>query len=438
MSSTNIPSTSGLSPKVWSDALFAMAGKQPTPINAISGPAPTVEKAGAMLRRQSTENMPVVRVNDLSQSAGDTVRVDCAHITKLRAIMGDRNAEGMGSPLSFTYMDVKIDMATLPVSAGGKMTQKRFQNDLRMVALNQLKGGIPNLLWQRCLTQLSGARGSQDGIDWVLPKEEDPDFSSMLVNFNPATQKAQAPTFNRHYVIDGGSLVQGGQQLANIDSTDILKLGHLDQLSGLLSELTVRMQPIRIPGDPAAGDDPIKGLLLVDNLVWQQMLADTSSANTIRQWQALAVERARYGNLQQHPLFAASPFLWNGILVRKIGDFSVRFEGGSKQQYVAQGDRYTATESQVTLPNLGNYQVARNLLLGAQALAMCAGANQQSGVPYTMLENRTNYERNTEMAGEIMGAEAKIRFALPDGQGNTEPTDIGVMVLDSIIPKIAA
>jgi hypothetical protein len=438
MSSTNIPSTSGLSPKVWSDALFAMAGKQPTPINAISGPAPTVEKAGAMLRRQSTENMPVVRVNDLSQSAGDTVRVDCAHITKLRAIMGDRNAEGMGSPLSFTYMDVKIDMATLPVSAGGKMTQKRFQNDLRMVALNQLKGGIPNFLWQRCLTQLSGARGSQDGIDWVLPKEDDPDFSSMLVNFNPATQKAQAPTFNRHYVIDGGSLVQGGQQLANIDSTDILKLGHLDQLSGLLSELTVRMQPIRIPGDPAAGDDPIKGLLLVDNLVWQQMLADTSSANTIRQWQALAVERARYGNLQQHPLFAASPFLWNGILVRKIGDFSVRFDSGSKQQYVAQGDRYTATESQVTLPNLGNYQVARNLLLGAQALAMCAGANQQSGVPYTMLENRTNYERNTEMAGEIMGAEAKIRFALPDGQGNTEPTDIGVMVLDSIIPKISA
>jgi hypothetical protein len=438
MSSTNIPSTSGLSPKVWSDALFAMAGKQPTPINAISGPAPTVEKAGAMLRRQSTENMPVVRVNDLSQSAGDTVRVDCAHITKLRAIMGDRNAEGMGSPLSFTYMDVKIDMATLPVSAGGKMTQKRFQNDLRMVALNQLKGGIPNFLWQRCLTQMAGARGSQDGIDWVLPKEDDPDFSSMLVNFNSATQKAQAPTYNRHYVIDGGNLVQGGQQLANIDSTDILKLGHLDQLSGLLSELTVRMQPIRIPGDPAAGDDPIKGLLLVDNLVWQQMLADTSSANTIRQWQALAVERARYGNLQQHPLFAASPFLWNGILVRKIGDFSVRFDSGSKQQYVAQGDRYTATESQVTLPNLGNYQVARNLLLGAQALAMCAGANQQSGVPYTMLENRTNYERNTEMAGEIMGAEAKIRFALPDGQGNTEPTDIGVMVLDSIIPKIAA
>jgi hypothetical protein len=59
-------------------------------------------------------------------------------------------------------------------------------------------------------------------------------------------------------------------------------------------------------------------------------------------------------------------------------------------------------------------------------------------VPYSMLENPANFGRNLEMAGEIMGAEAKIRFALPDGQGNTEPTDIGVMAIDSIIPKIAA
>lgn len=438
MSTTNIASSSGLAPKKWSEALFAMVGKQPTPVNAISGPAPTPDKAGQVLRRQSTTDMPIVRVNDLAQSAGDNVRIDCAHIIKLRPIMGDKNAEGMGSPLSFTYMDVRIDMATIPVSAGGKMTQKRFQHDLRLTALNQLKGGIPNFLWQRCLTQMAGARGSQDGVDWILPLETDPDFADFLVNYNATTKKPLAPTYNRHYVVDGSTLVQGGQQLANIDSTDVLKLGHLDYLSGLLSELSVRMQPIRIPGDPAAGDDPIKGVLLVDNLVWQQMLADTSSANTIRQWQALAMERAKYGDLQRHPLFAASPFLWNGILVRKIGDFSVRFDGGSTQQYIPAAARYTAVESQVTLPTLTGFQVARNLLLGAQALGMCAGSNTQSGVPYSMLENSTNYGRNLEMAGEIIGAESKIRFALPDGQGNNEPTDIGVMVIDSIIPKIAA
>lgn len=438
MSQTNIASSSGLAPKKWSEALFAMVGKQPTPINAISGPAPTPEKSGQVLRRQSTTDMPIVRVNDLAQSAGDNVRVDCAHIAKLRPVMGDRNAEGKGAPLSFTYMDVRIDMATIPVSAGGKMTQKRFQHDLRVTALNQLKGGIPNFLWQRVLTQLAGARGNQDGVDWVLPLESDPEFADMLVNYNATTKKPLAPTFNRHYVVDGANLVQGGQQLASIDSTDVMTLDIIDTLSALLGEMSVRMQPIRIPGDPAAGDDPIKGVLLVDNLVWNKMLADKTAGNNIRQWQAQAMERARYGNLQMHPLFAASPFLWNGVLVRKMGDFAVRFAGGSSQQYVAQADRYTGNESAVALPALSGYQVSRSLFLSAQALAQCAGANTQSGVPYSMLENPTNFGRNLEMAGELMAAESKIRFALPDGQGRTEPTDIGVMVIDSVVPVVSA
>ena len=61
-----------------------------------------------------------------------------------------------------------------------------------------------------------------------------------------------------------------------------------------------------------------------------------------------------------------------------------------------------------------------------------------SGVPYSMLENRTNFERNLEMAGEVIAAEQKIRFALPDGAGNSEPTDIGVLVIDSVVPVVSA
>jgi hypothetical protein len=438
MSQTTVAASSGLAPKKWSEALYAMAGKQPTPVNALSGPAPTVEKAGAVLRRQSTTDMPIVRVNDLAQSAGDNVRVDCAHIVKLRATMGDRNAEGKGAPLSFTYQDIKIDMATLPVSAGGKMTQKRFQHDLRTVALNQLKGSIPNFLWQRILTQLAGARGNQDGVDWVLPLDTDPEFAEMLVNFNPNTGKPYAPTYNRHFVVDGATLVNGGQQLASVDSTDGITLDTIDYLSSMLGEQTIRMQPVKIPGDPAAGDDPIKGVLLVDNLAWNNLLKDKTTGNNIRQWQANAMERARYGNLQLHPLFAASPFLWNGVLVRKMGDFAVRFAGGSSVNYVSAANRYSATETTVTLPVLSGFQVSRSLFLGAQALAQCAGANTTSGVPYSLLENQTNFKRNSEMAGEIIGAEQKIRFSLPDGNGNFEPTDIGVLVIDSVVPVVSA
>lgn len=434
MSQTNIPTTSGLAPKRWSEALFAMVGKQPTPINSLAGPAPTMDRASRILRRQSTTDMPIVRVNDLAQSAGDTVRVDCANVIKLAAIMGDENAEGTGSKLDFTYKDIRIDMATIPVSAGGKMTQKRFQHDLRMVALSQLKGGIPNFEWQRSLVAMAGARGQQDGVDWVLPLETHPKFAVQMVN------PVRAPTFNRHYVVDGNDLIQGGQQLANIDTTDRLKLDHVDHLSAILSELTIRMMPVRIPGDTLAGDDPIKGVLMLDHLTWNALITDTTNANNIRSWQAAALERARYGNIAAHPLFNGGAFFWNNLLVKRMGDFGIRFLGGTTVKHISQANRYSGVETNVTLPALTGFQVNRSLLLGAQALSMCAGVNtsKESGLPYTMLENTTNFGRNLEIAGELMSACDKLRFDLPDGQGNYEPTDIGVMVIDSVTRRMAA
>lgn len=438
MAQTAVSKSSGLALKKWSMALFAQARKQFTPVNSLAGPAPTVDKAQQITRGQSTSDMPIVRVTDLNESAGDTVRVDVQNVVKLRAIMGDENAEGKGAKLDYSYMDVSIDMATLPVSAGGKMTQKRFQHDLRKAAFSQLQGGIPNFQWNRCLTHLAGARGQQDGVDWVLPLSSDADFTAQMVN------PVQAPTYNRHYVCDGSTLVQGGQPVDVIQGHHVRGVDQAQLLAALVSEMAVRMLPIRIPGDPAAGDDPIKGLLLVDNLVWNNLITATGS-NSIRTWQTNAMERARYGNLQQHPLFAGAPFLWNGVLVRKMGDFAVRFnaDGSQKPAYVKAADRYTATESvDVTVPNLtsgsNSYQVSRSLLLGAQALAMTEGGNTTTGVPYSMLENATNFERNLEMAGELIGGESKLRFKLPDGQGNYEPTDIGVLVIDSITKRMAA
>lgn len=438
MSQTSVSKSSGIALKKWSMALFSQARKQITPVNSLAGPAPTVDIAKKVTRGQSTTGMPIVRVTDLNESAGDTVRVDVQNVVKLRAVMGDENAEGKGAKLDYSYMDISIDMATLPVSAGGKMTQKRFQHDLRMNAFAQLEGGIPNFQWNRVLTHLAGARGQQDGMDWILPLDSDADFAAQMVN------PVQAPTYNRHYVCDGSTLVQGGAQLGSIDSTDVMTLDHIDWIAALLSEMAVRMLPIRIPGDPAAADNPIKGLLLVDNLVWNSLITG-SGANSIRQWQSNAMERAKYGNLQLHPLFAASPFLWNNVLVRPMGDFAVRFnaDGSQKPAYVKAANRYTAAEStDVTIPNLtsgsNSYQVSRSLLLGAQALGMTEGGNTTTGVPYTMLENTTNFGRNSEMAGELIGGEAKLRFKLPDGQGNYEPTDIGVLVIDSITKRMAA
>lgn len=432
---TVIQKGSGLAPMQYSEALVAMVGLEPTPMNSLSGPAPTIDKAAKVLRRQTTTGMPIMRVTDLSKSAGDTVRIDYAQIAKLVAIMGDTNAEGQGADLNYSFADASLNLATLPVKLGGKMTQKRFQHEHYQVGLAQLKGGIPSFEWQRMLVAMAGARGTSDGVDWVLPLQSHSTFAAQMVN------PVLAPSYNRHFVVNGTGLTQGGLQTASIATTDILKLSHIDELAGITRQFRTRLGKVMIPGDRAAMDSPIRGLLLLDELVFQQVLKDTTSGNNLRTWQVNALERAKYGQIGAHPLFSPGSFLWNDFLVRSMGDFGIRFLAGDSYQYVAVADRLAGTETTGTIPALGGagaFQVCRSLLLGAQAAAHVMGVNSESELPYTMLENWENFGRNREIAGELMSAPWKTRFQVPDGSGNMEQTDIGIVAIDSVVPRFAA
>lgn len=427
MAVTNVARGTALVNKQFSTALSAMAVRKPTPLTALTGPMPTHDKAMKKLKQQTTNDMPIVRVDELSKGPGDVVQVDCAHVVKLRAVMGDNNAEGKGASLKYSSKDIQLDMATLPVSAGGKMTKQRTPHSMRLNALAQLARGIPAFRWQRALTMLAGARGVQDGTDWVLPLASDPEFADMMVN------PVRAPSFNRHFVVNGSTLTQGGAQLASIATTDLLRLSHIDEIAALWDEMTIKMAPIQIPGDPAAGDDPIKGVLYVDPLVWDGLVTETTAGYNLRTFETNAMNRASYGDLRKHPLFSGSPIMWNGVLVRKM-QYGIRFNAGNSVAHVTAANRLTATETNVTVAAglSTTHQVSRSIFLSAQALAMVSGGNSESEESYSLLETRTNFGRNLELAGEIMGTEDKLRWALPNADGDLEVTDFGVMVIDSV------
>lgn len=433
MANTHVPASSPLANKQFSRMLSAMAVRAPTPLNTLTGPMPTHDDAMRKLRQQTTTEMPIVRVDELAQGPGTKVQLDCAHVVKPTVVMGDENAEGKGAKLDYSSLEISIDMATMPFSAGGKMSQKRTPHSLRKNALAQLRSAMPRFRWQRCLVAMAGGRGGQDGVDWVLPLSTDAQFNLQMVN------PVQAPTYNRHYVVDAGSLVQGGQQLGSVDSGDGMKLSVVDELSAIWGEMAVRMAPIQIPGDPAAGDDPIKGVLLMDELVWDSMITDTTATNNIRKWEADAMARAAYGNLRAHPLFSGRPLLWNGILMRKMSH-GIRFAASVNVPIVTAANRLTATESnQAVAAGLSTtHEVSRSLFLGAQALGMASGGNQTSEETYSLLEKATNFDRNIEIAGEIVGGEQKLRWALPNANGDLEPTDFGVLVIDSVVKKRTA
>lgn len=427
---TSVARGNALVNKQFSEALSAMAVRQPTPLTALTGPMPTHDKAMRKIRQQTTTEMPVVRVDDLSKGPGDIVQVDCAHVIKLRPVMGDTNASGRGASLKYSSKDIYLDMATIPVSAGGKMTQQRTPHSMRQNATAQLAAGMPRFRWQRALALLAGARGEQDGTDWVLPLSADPEFSAMMVN------AIKAPTYNRHFVVNGSTLTQGGAQLASIATTDLLKLSHVDELAALWDEMTIKMSPLKIPGDPAAGDDPIKGILYVDPLVWDAMVTETTTNYNIRTFEQNALKRASYDGLSKHPLFSGQPLLWNGVLIRKMS-YAVRFSASTLVPHITSANKLTATETNVTVAAglSTTHQVARSIFLGAQALAMVSGGNQSSEETYSLLEEMTNFGRNLELAGEVMGSEDKLRWSLPNAAGDLEPTDFGVLVLDSVVRK---
>ena len=427
MSQTAVAKGDALARKLYSVALFAQTQKQPGFSRNLTGAAPTGEGAAqAKIKGQTSPDMPIVRVTDLTKTAGDTVSVDMFGVVNGKPLVGDQNAEGRGEKLSSSSMDISLDLVTKPVDAGGKMTQQRTIHDLRGLAAAQLVSYFARLDDQTSLVHLAGARGNQSTSDWIVPLQSDADFTSIVVN------SVKAPTYNRHFVANGTGLTRGGQQLGSIATTDIFKLEHIDAIRTYMDELAFPLQPVKIEDDPAAEDEPM-WVLYLSPRQYSSLLTNTSGA-VLRTFQQYAWNRASYGS--KHPLFRGEVGMWNGILVRKLNR-AIRFATGDSPNVITSANAVTATETTQAInagfTNLpGGFAVDRAVLLGGQALGNVYGRNKTSDYYYSWMERQYNFGRNVEVAGDVMGGKAKLRFNY-DESGVLTPTDHGVMVIDSAV-----
>jgi N4-gp56 family major capsid protein len=338
--------------------------------------------------------------------------------------MGDVNAEGKGSKLNSSTQEIKIDLMTKVVDAGGKMSNQRTVHNLRGIAMAQLAGYFPRLKDQQAIVHLAGARGSMTGKDWVLPTDAT-QLAEVMVN------TVKAPTYNRHFVVDSvNTLVAGGLQTASLDANDVWTLDTVDALSVMLDDMEFPLQSVKIADDPAANDDLIKGILYLTPRQWNQIKTATSG-NVWRTFLQNAWNRKSYGS--KHPLFSGEPGLWNGLLIRQLPRWTIRFNAADSYKYVAVANKLTETESTGTIPTVSGCAVERAILLGAQALADVYGKNANSGYYFSWHERPYNFDRALEVAGDCMGGMAKLRFNLLDGNGDLTPTDNGVIAIDSIV-----
>lgn len=418
-------------------ALTAVAIKAPTDLTPLIGKAPTQSGAESTVKQQSSPGLPGILVTDLSaKKAGTQVTIEAYDTLGGDPIMGDEMREGKGENVDISSMDAKIDLASKVINAvPGQMIDQRTKINLRSMAMAQLMGYFPRLLWNRTLVHIAGARGSQRGKSWHIKSVAQSDATSFAKKMiNPVL----APTYNRHLVISSTTgFTQGGQELANIDSSDTWKLAHIDALAEYLDSLEFKLQPIKLPGDPAANYSPIKGVLYLDPIAYSTLMTDTSANYNIRNWQALAMERANLMGAMRHPLFMGDVTMWNGIVIRKM-EHAIQFETSENVNIITSANRYTATETtQAVNGSLGaNNRVSRAIFMGAQAFAVLQGNNTSSGTTASFKERVYDYDSKHEAMGEWMGAECKLRFTYRDADGNLEPTDNGVVVIDAAIRKV--
>jgi len=309
---------------------------------------------------------------------------------------------------------VRIDQVRGGADSGGRMTQKRTVHNLRNISMAGLQAWMQRLEDQTAIVQLAGARGSQNTTDWVVPNQADPDFGEIMVN------PVKAPTKNRYFAANDATTP------SNIGTNDALTLQDVDRIVAQLRESPVVMQSVKIKGDDRSWNDPL-WVMFVTERQWLYLQSRTSQT-TWRQAVTNAFER-KSGGLK-HPLFDAyETIMWNGMLIKRMNRYAIRFDTGDNviiDTGGSDGGTYTESTVQTAQP------VDRAIIVGAQALAKAYGKSA-SDYFYDWSEKEVDHGNSIETVAASMTGSAKIRFKI-DGTD----TDFGVAVVDSYSPDPAS
>lgn len=401
--------------------LFATHMQRSSTMQKLTGKMPQgTAGAEATLRRQTTQHMPIVQVQDLGKGTGDEVAFHLLNPMGAKPIMGSNFAEGRGTGMSFTQDKLRVNQARFPIDLGDVMTEIRSPVDFRRLGRPAAQDLMERYVDQSLLVHMAGARGYQNSIEWVVPTNDDPKFNEIMVN------RVKAPTKNRHYLATGDSIQQFKQIGGEIDITtaDMLKMDTVDSMKSMMDQMALPPPIVKFEGDTMANDDPLR-VWMMSPAQYNKFAADPQ----FRQFQAAALARA--AQAAGHPLFKGQAGIWNNFLIIKMPR-PIRFYAGDEMNYCTS---YTSeNEDKAIVPeSFGeNFAIDRSLILGGQAIAEAMAAHKGSKMPFFWSEKELDHGDKVELLiGAIRGV-SKIRFDVDTGNGN-EFTDYGITVIDTAV-----
>jgi N4-gp56 family major capsid protein len=418
---TSIPYGSPQAIVLQSAGLFAANMQRNTTLNRLTGKLPQQADAEATIRRQSSNEMPIVRCMDLTKMAGDEITFDLINPMGGVPIMGSEMAEGKGQKMSLSQDRLRINQARYPISAGDTMTQQRTPHELRKLARALGQNYMDRLSDQLILVHLAGARGFQNNIEWAVPVPTHTSFASILVN------TLQAPTKNRHWISNGSGIekVSASGNEIPFATTDTMNMDVVDAIRTLVDGMPLPPPPVVFEGDKMASDSPLR-VLLVSAEQYTSFLQSTG----FRTLQANAMARAsQAGN---NPLFMGDAGLWNGILIVKMPK-PIRFYAGDVINYCASYTSETETTVDKVPAAFGTtHAVDRAILLGGQALAEAWGKHRKTGNPYFWSEKELDHGDKLEVLVGAINGRSKVRFLIDHGD-EQQYTDYGVIAIDTAV-----
>ena len=427
MSKTVVGAGSPNAQFVQAAGLFAQSMQRNSTLNRLVGTMPKTEgEVNAVLRKQTSTDMPIVRTVDMTRGKGDEVEFHFVQPVGAYPIMGSRQAEGKGTGISLDKARVRVNQARFPVDVGDTMTDLRSPVEFRKIGRPIAQSLMDSYQDQSMLVHLAGARGTQDNIEWRVPLADHPDFADMVVN------PLKAPTKNRHYIADATAIkpftVNAGE--VDLQTTDLLDMDVVDSIRTVIESIALPPPAVKIPGDKVAEDSPLR-CLLVSPAQYHSFAQDTN----FRQFQANALARA--AKAENHPLFLGEVGLWNGVLICKMPK-PIRFHAGATIRYSAAFDSEAESTCVVPAAFGNNFAVDRALLLGGQALAQAFGVSRHGGMPFFWKEKEFDHDDKMELLiGAIQGF-MKIRWQVDQGNGVKHFTDHGVIAIDTAVPIIGA
>ena len=420
--STNIAYGSNLALTQQAVGLFTATMNRLTTLNRLCGKFPKQSDAESKLRNQTSTDYPIVRCRDLQKMAGDEITFDLINPIGGKPIMGGRMAEGRGVAMSLDQDRLRINQTRKPISVGDTMTQQRTPHDLRKAARAAGYGYMQRLEDQTTLVHLGGARGFHNNVEWVVPLAADADFGEIMVN------TVRAPSYNRHFLAAGNYLeqVNAAANAIGIATTDVMNLNLVDAIRSMLDSMPLPPQPCKFDGDEMANDDPLRVLL-----VSPQQYSAFLQSGSFRTLQAQAIQRA--ANAKQNPLFKGEAGLWNGILIVKMPK-PIRFYAGDPINWCASATSETETTTDLVPAGFGTtYAVDRAILRGGQALGEALGKHRNSGIPYFWSEKELDHGDKLEVLAGMINGKSKIRFDVDHGPDGVQPTDHGVIAIDTAV-----